>query len=240
MKRLMPLLVLIATVTFGVSPLFVTRFAGFDPGLFPVPQQDPPVQPAGYAFSIWGLIYVWLFAGAGFGLWKRADDAGWQRMRPALFVSLALGTFWLSVAQRSAIGATVLIWAMLAAALVALWRTSPADRWLQQAPVAVYAGWLTAASSVSIGLLLAGWGWTGATTAALIALLVALALALSVQARLPRAPEYGLTVIWALVAVVVQNASPLNAPVAGLAGLGVVLIGALALWRLLWRRVRTA
>ncbi|MCW1930903.1 tryptophan-rich sensory protein [Pararhodobacter zhoushanensis] len=231
MKHVMPFLVLLVAVTFAVSPFFVTSFAGFDPALFPVPQDDPPVQPAGYAFSIWGLIYAWLIIGAGFGLWKRAQDPAWQPMRPALFVSLGLGTFWLAMAERTPIGATVLIWAMLVAALVALWRTTRADRWLQQAPVAIYAGWLTAASSVSIGLLLAGWGWTGATPAALVALVVALALALNVQARLPRAPEYGLTVIWALVAVVVQNAAPLNAPVAGLAALGVVLMAGLLVWR---------
>ena len=40
---------------FAVSPLFTQGFNGFEPDQFPVPQDDPPVQPAGYAFSIWGL-----------------------------------------------------------------------------------------------------------------------------------------------------------------------------------------
>lgn len=41
-------------VTFAISPFFVTDFGGFDPDQFPVAQDRPPVQPAGYAFAIWG------------------------------------------------------------------------------------------------------------------------------------------------------------------------------------------
>ena len=33
----------------------VPGFGGFDANQFPVPQVNPSVQPAGYAFSIWGL-----------------------------------------------------------------------------------------------------------------------------------------------------------------------------------------
>jgi len=231
MTRILAPLVLLAAIAFAASPLFTRSFAGFDPGLFPVPQVNPPVQPAGYAFSIWSVIFAWLIVSAGFGLWKRAGDPGWQPMRPALLASLGMGIFWLALAERSPIGATLLIWAMLLTALVALTRTTPQDRWLQQAPVAIYAGWLTAAASVSLGLLLAGWGWLAATPAALVALCVALALGIALQLRLRRAPEYGLTIVWALIAVVVANLAPLNLPVAGLAALGAVLAGTAALTR---------
>ncbi|MFN4099650.1 MAG: hypothetical protein ACK4GT_07725 [Pararhodobacter sp.] len=231
MKRILPILLLLAAIGFAASPLFVTSFAGFDPTLFPVPQVDPPVQPAGYAFSIWSLIFAWLVVSAGFGLFFRAEDPRWQPMRPALLASLAMGIFWLALAERSAIGATLLIWAMLLTALVALARTSRQDRWLQQAPVAIYAGWLTAAASVSLGLLIAGWGWLEQTPAALVALCVALALGIGMQLWLRRAPEYGLTIVWALVAVVVANIAPVNVPVAVLAALGVVLVGSVALTR---------
>ena len=40
---------------------------GYDPGQFPVVIARPSIQPAGYAFAIWGLIYAWLMAHAGFG-----------------------------------------------------------------------------------------------------------------------------------------------------------------------------
>ena len=52
---------------FAASPFLSEGFNGFAPDQFPVPQDDPPVQPAGYAFSIWGVIYLWLIVGTGFG-----------------------------------------------------------------------------------------------------------------------------------------------------------------------------
>lgn len=224
MTRVWAILVLVAAVAFAAAPWLTPGFGGFEPDQFPVPQDRPPVQPAGYAFAIWGLIYAWLVIGAGFGLVKRADDVDWAPMRPPLFVSLVVGTGWLAVAQASPVWATLLIWGMLATALLSLFRAGDTDRWLQLSPVAVYAGWLTAASSVSIGLLLAGYGWLPETPAALVALSIGLALALVVQYRLHRAPQYGITVIWALVAVIVANWQPLNVAVAGLAALGILLI----------------
>lgn len=227
MQRLLSILLFAATVAFAASPLLVQSFNGFDPNQFPVPQDSPPVQPAGYAFAIWGLIYLWLIAGAAFGMIKRSEDDDWAPMRPPLFLSLAVGAVWLPVANLSPVWATVLIWIMLGTALLSLFRVGDTDRWLQQAPIAIYAGWLTAASSVSIGLLLAGYGWMPQTPAALIALSIALGISLIVQYRLHRAPLYGMTVIWALVAVIVRNMDPTNVAVMGLAIIGIFLILAL-------------
>ena len=54
-----------------------------------------------------------------------------------------------------------------------------------------------------------------------------LGIALVVQYRLHRAPLYGITVIWALVAVIVANSSPLNIAVVGLSVVGIFAILAL-------------
>lgn len=224
MNRLWALLCFLAAGAFAASPFVVTGFNGFEASQFPVPIEDPPVQPAGYAFAIWGLIYAWLVVGSGFGLLRRGDDPDWQPMRQPLLVSLVLGAGWLPVAQLSPLAATALIWVMLAAALLALFRTGDTDRWLQQAPVAVYAGWLTAASCVATGVVLGGHGWLMPTPAALLSLLLAVAIAVIVQYRLHRAPEYGITVIWALIGVIVNNVQPLNAAVSGLAVLGILAI----------------
>ena len=95
MAQLWAALVLLGALVFAAAPFLTPGFNGFEPSQFPVPQDDPPVQPAGYAFSIWGLIYLWLIAGAVFGLWKRADEPDWAALRPPLFASLALGSVWL-------------------------------------------------------------------------------------------------------------------------------------------------
>jgi len=210
-------------VLFAISPAFVQDFGGFSPDQFPVPQDEPPVQPEGYAFAIWGVIYLWLIVGLGFGLWKRREDALWHPMRLALIPSLAVGSVWLAVAVASPVWASVLIWVMLITALMALFRSPVEDRWYAALPLGLYAGWLSAASCVSLGLLAAGYGYLDATTAALAAIFLALVLASAVQSQLGRAPSYGIAVIWALIAVVVQNLGS-NATVAALAAGGAIAL----------------
>ncbi|WP_299657176.1 hypothetical protein [uncultured Tateyamaria sp.] len=201
----MPALVLILALTFALSPFWVPGFGGFDADQFPIPQVDPPVQPAGYAFVIWGVIYLWLIVGAGFGALRRWNAPDWAEMRMPLALSLAVGSVWLPVAVRSPVWATVLIWVMLVTALVALWRSPRLDAWAAAWPVGLYAGWLSAASCVALGLLLAGYGFTSERTAAWMMVTAAVVLALVIQRGLGRAPTYGIAVIWALIAVAVQN-----------------------------------
>ncbi len=223
-RRMKAILVVAAAAGFVASPWFTAGFGGFAPDLFPLPQRNPPVQPAGYAFAIWGLIYLWLVVHALTGLFARAENDGWDATRWPLIASLAVGASWIAVANTSAVWATVLIWVMLGGALAARARAPGSDRWLAALPLGVYAGWLTAASWVAVGLMLGGYGVLSETWAAVAALLGAVGMAAIVQQSLGRAPEYGLTVIWALVAVVVGN---LDAPaLAALAALGAATVGA--------------
>lgn len=213
----------VLALAFALSPFFVDGFGGYDPDQFPEPQQNPPVQPAGYAFGIWGLIYVWLILGMGWGLLRAPRDGHWHDMRLPLCASLAVGSIWLAVAVASPVWATVLIWGMLLTALAALFMAPQTDRLWAAWPVGLYAGWLSAASCVSLGLLAAGYGYMDAQSAGMIFVGLAVAIGCLVQASLGRAPTYGLAVIWALIAVVVANWS--DAPgVAYLAAGGAVVV----------------
>jgi len=230
MKHLSSWLALILTATFVVSPAFTDPFMGFTADQLPYPQIDPPVQPAGYAFAIWGLIYGWLVISAVFGVWKRADSPSWDYVRTPLVVSLAVGTPWLAIANASAIWATITIFIMAAAAIMAFIRTPKMDRWWLQAPVGIYAGWLTAASFVSLGSTAAGYGIVlGSLGWAYLAIVMALGVTLKVIARKPSAPEYGLTVIWALVGIIVANLSG-AVSVMVLAAAGIIVV-ARATWK---------
>ncbi|MFO7806126.1 MAG: hypothetical protein R6V30_10725 [Paracoccaceae bacterium] len=233
MSRVLAVLTFLVAVAFAVSPFLSSGFNGFTADQFPVPQTDAPIQPAGYAFSIWGVIYLWLIAGTGFGAFVRARSDDWQAARPPLLISLAVGSFWIATAQVSVIWATVMIWVMLVAALAALVRAGRNDRWLQREPLGAYAGWLTAASCVSVGLVLAGYGVTSQTVAAAIGLLLALGIASAMQKARPDSLAYPAAVIWALVGVIVANLSPVDAVAIGLSCAGIVWLG----WRA-WRNLR--
>ena len=228
--RLWAALVAVATLAFAASPLVSDGFNGFTPGQFPVPQTDPPVQPAGYAFAIWGLIYVWLIAGAGFGLLRRDTDAGWRAMRPPLVCQPGGRRRLDPGGQSRPWAATVLIWVMLLSALLALSRTPPVEgRWLLRAPISLYAGWLTAASWVAVALLGAGYGVGFAQTGwAWVGLAGALATALAVTRLVAAAPFYAAGVAWALIAVAVANwGANWGLVAASLGGAAVVAVPAL-------------
>ncbi|MEL7106222.1 MAG: hypothetical protein AAGM21_09900 [Pseudomonadota bacterium] len=223
-------LVLVATLAF-VAGSYLVSFSGFAPDQFPVPQTDPPVQPAGYAFAIWGVIFLWLIVSALYGVLRRASDPLWDSTRAPLIVSLGVGAAWNSVANASPVWATALIWVMLVAALLALLKAPGSDRpWLAW-PLGLYAGWLTAASCVALGLLAAGYGITGAVPAALGAIVAAGALAL-VMIRATANPAYALAVIWALIALIGKNLGA-ALPVAIAAGSAATLVA--AIWGLTWR-----
>jgi len=206
MRRMKAILLLTAALAFFAAPFFVSGFAGFDPALFPIPQENPPVQPAGWAFAIWGVIYVWLVVHAGYGLLAKADDAGWDAPRWPLMASLAIGVTWLSVATFSPIWAEIEIFAMLALALWALAVTPAKQPWLLSTPIALYAGWLTAASFAGLGITGAGfgllWGPYGWAVACILgALLVGLTTVLLVRPN----PAYAIALCWALIAIAVRN-----------------------------------
>jgi hypothetical protein len=99
--------------------------------------------------------------------------------------------------------------------------------------VALYAGWLTAASSVSVALLGAGYGIGFAEIGwAFIGLALALIVALAVLRAAGWSPLYAAGVAWALVGVVVQNGTDqLAVAIAAALGAVVVLVAGL-----MWNR----
>lgn len=223
------IIVMTAAVLFAAAPLAVGGFGGFDPAVFPVPQVDPAIQPAGWAFSIWGLIYVWILGHAGFGLVKRGDAPDWDRTRVPMIVVLVLGTVWIPVAQRDPVIATILIGLMLIAAVIAFLRAPRPDWPWGAGPVGLLAGWLTAATGVSIGLLVAGHGLAGPLVASIGALVWTLALAGVIVALRPD-PAFALAVGWALLGIVARNGMAQPA-ISVLAAAGMIALPALALWR---------
>ena len=224
--RMRAIVTLAAAVAFIALSYAAPDFQGFSTDQMPHAEPQPPVQPAGYAFSIWGVIYLWLLICAGFGLIKRAENRQWDRHRWVLSGSMVLGAGWLWLALTSPVAATISIFAMLTLALLALKRTPKQDFWLLRAPVGLYAGWLTAASFVSLGAVLAGYGLIGGRATALIMIVLAAAVAVGVMLRLRPGGSYPLAAGWGLAGIAVANAGR-HADVMILAGLAAVLLAAL-------------
>jgi hypothetical protein len=225
--RPLPILLLLFMVAFLASG-YLFPFDGYDGTQVPNPQPDPPIQPAGWAFAVWGIIYGWLLVSGVFGVLRRAEDRDWDRVRVPLLLSLILGTPWLAIANVSAIWATVVIFGMLGTAVWALLRAPVKDRWWLQTPVALYAGWLTAAAWVSLAATMAGWGiGPGSVGWAFIGIPLALLTAVGVLLAKPRAPEYAATAGWGLFGIAMKNGLELPG-VTALAFAGIVVLAVVA------------
>ncbi len=212
------ILLLLAAVQQIVAPplLFGDDFNG----QFAGPQLDSPSEPAGYAFAIWGVIYAGCLAFALVQLsprWRQHPLVA--RIRLPAILLFAGSTLWLAFARLGPSWATVpVIWAMLACALACvlpLARAPDLPRTLKLAagwPLAIYAGWLTAAAFVNSATILPAWGTgtAGLGVEGLGVLMVAGAAALGVAllAALRGALPYALAVGWALVGIIVANRAP--------------------------------
>lgn len=212
--------VLVLAIAFAVAPAFSGGFGGFSPEQFPVSTAEWPAQPAGWAFSIWGVIYLALIVAAAWALFVAPDDAGWARACPPLAASLAVGVFWVEVASRAPVISMLMILAMLVGGVMALLRSGP-QAW-QRVPLGLYSGWLTAATAAGTSIILTGHGILGPQAAAVLMLIVAVLAAVAISAILPRpAWAYHLAVIWAFVGVIAANLAPLNLAVVAIAGIGI-------------------
>lgn len=221
---------LAAALAFAGFSYAAPEFRGYTAAQLPLAEARPPIQPAGWAFAIWGAIYLGLILSAAWGALAQGPLPGWSAHRWPLTGAMGLGAGWLWVAVADPVAATVMIWAMLG---LALWALARAPReWRVTVPVGLFAGWLTAAACVSLGVVLAGFGLLPSGRAAALGLIpVAAAIAAAVVWRLAPAGAYALAVVWALAGIVVANwgREPVVALLAGAMALGLGLLWA-------WRR----
>ena len=204
---------------------------------------ETPVVPAGYAFSIWGPIFL---AAIAYGVWQalpaQRGDALLARLRGPLALAFLLNIAWMVTSQLIGNGwhlvaILALIVAAMGTALLRLprGRAGPppraAARWLVVPLVGLWAGWASAAAfaNLSITARWAEFGWFGLSPigAAMLVILAATGFGAALLRRSGGNPWYAGGLAWALVAIIVANLGPrgLNPPVAIVAGLCLALLG---------------
>ena len=177
-----------------------------------------PVTPAGYAFAIWGLIYLACLALAAYqllpGQRPRPEHrrTGWWLVGAFLCSSVWVPIFGTRTIWLSQIVILALV-GCLSVATVRLTRlgaaASTAERLLLRLPVTFYLGWATLAAFAGLGTTLRSLGmperagWVTALSVLLVA--VAAAVAAAVVARETAAAGFAFTACWALAAVAVAT-----------------------------------
>jgi hypothetical protein len=176
---------------------------------------DTTLVAAGYAFSIWSLIYAGLLAYAVFQALPATRESPGLRLLGWPSVVAMLGcAAWLIAATYDAKWATVAIITVSALVLcVPLAKRYPVqhrvDFWFICAPVSLLAGWLTVASAINALTVLTGMGMIDAASAPIwagggVMLVGAIGVGLTSSSK---NWVYPLPISWGLVAVAVAEQS---------------------------------
>lgn len=244
-----------ANVAFAASQIVVSMMTGGGPqpggDNFWAALADPtPIQPAPYAFAIWGIIFL----GALYYAWYQAVPSRWadpllRRIGWITALGFAASTAWMLVAEYGAVWLTLPIIALMLVAFMATFRTAansmrsdPRAHWSVVVPLGLYSGWLLVAlfanllvvltqeTDMPFGISAQSWTVASLALAAVIGLFVVL--------RTPESLGFVTALIWGLVGVAVANLAGGRTGIVLLAaGASLLIFG--AYWRSRQRTVHT-
>lgn len=127
--------------------------------------------PAGFTFSIWGVIYLLLlgFALYAFRFWNKGMPDYLQKIGWLFVLSCAANAGWLFAFHYLYIGLSMLVMLLLLGSLIMIYlnlgigttAVSPAENWFVHIPFSVYLGWVTVATIANASIFLTHIGWNG-------------------------------------------------------------------------------
>ena len=180
------------------------------------------ITPAGYVFSIWGIIYILLAIFVIYQALPSQKEKEYTKKIGWLFVlSSTANIVWIFLWQYQILSASVILIFLLLATLIAIYlrlnigksTASLREKLAVHAPFSVYLGWITIASIANVAVFLVSEKWDGfgisPETWATLIIIVALAITLLVLAT-RRDIAYGLVIAWALTGIAVNQSGNQN------------------------------
>lgn len=249
----MRILVLLLALAMPAVAYFNQRGA-FGPDNGQISNQYPTLLvAAGFAFAIWGLIFLLDIA---FGIWqlraRTRGNAALARARPWAAGGFALTAAWMPVFSMGRADNTMFWWALaiIWAALACLARAAvllsddrsplPGQRWLAWLPLSLHAGWLSLAAFLNTAQVIVAYKLL-ATDRMLpwslpLQVLAAVTL-MALNARMRGNIPYALAAIWGLAAAWIKQQDS-DLPGAEIAALVALVIAITLAIQTLWLRVR--
>lgn len=175
------------------------------------------ITPAGYAFSIWGLIYLTLLVFAVFQLNKGKNIRFFRLVFPYFLINVLSNVLWLIAFQHELLGLSVLIMFITLGSLIVIFSLfyrlrnslSTTHRYFFQVPFSLYFGWISIATIVNISAFLVSLQLPVFNNSpelfAIIMLIVGAALGLYILFA-KKDYIYTSVIVWAYIAIWVQHA----------------------------------
>jgi hypothetical protein len=237
-RRATPLLVLILVIAINAAATLLP-INGYSTG--ELSDLNPTgFTPAGYAFSIWGLIYGALLVFAvsqlvGSEATKRRGDG----IRGLVVANLIANISWIFAWHYRQVSLSFAVMIVILATLVAIYirlREKPATGWPQwlsmDAPFSLYLGWITAATLLNLAAVFYSRGQYPGGLALDQWALISVAAAIAIYAwvgTLTRDPIYCGVYVWASVAIAARP-DGISEPVRLIAMTGAAALALVIAW----------
>lgn len=175
------------------------------------------VIPANYAFAIWGLIYLGLFA---FGVYQvlpaQRHDPDLRKTDYLLVIACVAQSIWVYLFLSRLFALSVIAMLLILLPLIAVYvqleignkRVTRLKKWCIHFPISIYLGWISVATIVNVACALDFHGWNGWGISAVIWTLIMLFIATAVAAVIViqrRDIAYTGVILWALVAIAFKH-----------------------------------
>jgi benzodiazapine receptor len=193
------------------------------------------ITPAGFTFSIWGIIYALLLVFIVYQVLPQNREQSFLRQINFLFaLSGILNIFWLFLWHYEFITFSVILMFGLLATLIAIYLrlnigradVSLREKMCVHIPFSVYLGWITVASiaNVTVALTVTGWDGGGIQPVTWAVLVIVVALLITLIAIATRKDvAYGLVIIWALTGIISKQIENQSVVLAGEASIAIIL-----------------
>jgi hypothetical protein len=173
--------------------------------------------PAGYVFSIWGIIYTALLAFLGYQFTVRGrTSVAVERVGWLFVVNAVANGIWIVFWHYGMFPATMAMTGVLLATLCAIAirigiparAATRADRWFVHLPFAIYLGWVSVATIANAAVMFLDMGWNGepltpeAWTLALISVATGIGAVMVVRRG---EVAFAAVLIWAFVGIAVKQ-----------------------------------
>ncbi|WP_379158385.1 TspO/MBR family protein [Paenibacillus sp. sgz5001063] len=203
------------------------------------------LTPAGYAFSIWSLIYLLL---AGFIVYQFRQDTGSRESVRSIGIWFVLSCIfnmgWLFLWHYLYIELSLGVMVLMLITLIVIYRKTRSisdpttgEKWLVKLPFSLYLGWISVATIVNVSVVLEKNHWDGFglsdPTWAVIMLCVGTLLAVIVSFPY-RDSIYPLVFVWAFIAIALEHKDTGSVFITGLVTAGLLLL--YSIWLLLTPR----
>lgn len=203
--------------------------------------------PAGYVFSIWGLIYLTLTI---FIVWQalpqQRNNATLTAIRTPFLASCAANGAWILAWHYDQLILSLLLMITLLCALIHIYRTlnmdqtnsSVAERWIMHLPFSIYLGWISVAIIANFSALQIDQGWDNAMFSAITWTLLKIGLAATISTFVLlrfRDGAFMLVTVWACIGIATKHS---ETPLIGTTAATVALLGFLLVAIAYFRQAR--